>query len=133
MAMFLTVPLSPDTMQRLELAAAASGRPDVQLAAGEALKRGAALPEGRILHLSGDVLEKLEGILQGGSLLNQEDLLRKVERLAGVSMLHVRFPFTPGQLEDLTVRAERQGLTVEQLIDRSAGRIYEQFFNLVRE
>lgn len=86
---------------------------------------------GRTLTVHGQTLETLENILAGGSLLSQEDLLKKVQRLAGVSFLHCRLPFTPNQLEELARKAESQGWTVEQLIERTAPRIYEQFFDLM--
>lgn len=88
-------------------------------------------PGTRMLVLSGEAMEQLEEILGGGSLLNQADLLRKVARLAGISFLHIRLPFTPNQLEALKEKAERNSLTVEQLVQRTAPRIYEQFFDLV--
>lgn len=88
-------------------------------------------PGVRMLLLSGDAIESLEQILGGGSLFNQVDLLKKVSRLAGISFLHVRLPFTPNQLEALQEKAERNSLTVEQLVNRTAPRIYEQFFDLV--
>jgi len=86
---------------------------------------------GRTVPLNGYELEQLEAILGGGSILHAPDLLQKVQRLAGISCLHVRLPFTPNQLEALAVRAERQGQTIEQLVERAAPRIYEQFFNLI--
>lgn len=132
MAMFLSVPVGPDTMTLLERTKDLTGQRDIQLVAAQALKRGAELPEGRVVLLSGEPLERVEKVFQGGSVLNGADLAQKVERQAGISMLHVRLPFTPGQLEDLQERAVRQGLTVEQLVERAAGRIYEQFFNMIR-
>jgi hypothetical protein len=90
------------------------------------------LPPGtRLLSLSGPTIEALEQILGGGSLLNAADLQKKVERLAGISFLHCRLPFTPNQLEQLGERAARQGMTVEQLVNRTAPRIYEHFFNML--
>ena len=86
---------------------------------------------GRAVVVDGETLDRLENILGGGSLLSQKDLQQKVERLAGISFLHLRLPFSLGQLEALTEKAERNGLTVEQLVERTAPRIYEQFFDLV--
>lgn len=85
----------------------------------------------RAIVASGNELEQLETILGGGSLVHGPDLLKKVQRLAGISFLHVRLPFTPNQLELLEEKARRQGLTVDQLVERTAPRIYEQFFDLV--
>lgn len=76
-------------------------------------------------------IDRLEQILGGGSLLHAKDLEAKVGRLAGVSFRHVRLPFTPNQLELLAEKAARQSLTVEQLVERTAPRIYESFFDLM--
>ena len=81
--------------------------------------------------LHGEDLDTLETILGGGSILNAADLLKKVQRLAGISFLHLRLPFTPNQLELLTEKAARNSLTVEELVNRTAPRIYEQFFDLI--
>lgn len=90
------------------------------------------IPTGaRVILLTGETLDQLEQILGGGSILNAEDLLKKVERLAGISFVHLRLPFSPSQLEQLQEKARRQGLTVEQLVHRTAPRVYEQFFDLV--
>jgi len=103
-----------------------------QLAAFQLKAALAQLPDaGRALVVTGDSLQNLEDMLSGGSLLSQEDLVRKVARLAGVSFLHVRLPFTPNQLEELERKAASQGWTVEQLVERTAPRIYEQFFDLM--
>lgn len=108
-------------------------RKDLELTAAQHLRSAAHhLPaSGRFLVVHGDQLDQLERILGGGSLLNQADLLKKVQRLAGISFLHIRLPFTPNQLEALKEKASRNSLTVEQLVERTAPRIYEQFFDLV--
>lgn len=88
-------------------------------------------PRAHHIVVSGDDLHTLETILSGGSVLNGADLVQKVERLAGISFEHCRISFTPGQLEDLARRAASNGLTPKELIERTAPRIYEQFFNLL--
>lgn len=115
--------------------AARTGQP-LELVASHLLqfvaKETKAIPPGaRILLVAGEILETLENILGGGSVLNQGDLLKKVSRLAGISFLHIRLPFTPNQLEQLEEKAKRNSLTVEQLVHRTAPRIYEYFFDLV--
>lgn len=106
---------------------------DLEFAASLALIAGLdAIPaHGRFAVLDQATLQALEAILQGGSVTNGADLLAKVKRLAGISMGHIRLGFTPGQLETLKEKADRQGKTVEQLIDQMAPRIYEQFFGLI--
>jgi hypothetical protein len=85
----------------------------------------------RCVVVTGAVLTTLETILGAGSLLNEADLLAKVENLAGVSFEHCRLTFSPGQLRMLQEKADRQGLSVQQLVERTAPRMYEQFFDLV--
>lgn len=129
----LRLVLQDSVIQALEREAAGADRPLEYIAT--ALLQAATqqrLPvQGKFVVLRGEVLEQLEAILGGGSVLSQEDLLRKVEGLAGISFFHHRLPFSPSQLEQLQEKASRQGLTVEQLIDRAAPRVYEQFFDLL--
>lgn len=131
----LRVELTEDTYDHLCEAAAVAAQP-VELYVSRLLRQQEQLTRGlppntRFLLLYGSIIEKLEAILGGGSILNTADLLKKVERLAGISFLHIRLPFTPGQLEQLAEKAARNSLTVEQLAERTAPRMYEQFFDLV--
>jgi len=127
----LRVLVDDDTLAKLQEISDAT-RKDLETVAQVKLKAGVSLlPPGRVVVVGGETLEVLESILGGGSLLNAPDLRKKVERLAGISFLHCRLPFTPNQLEALKEKAERNSLTVEQLINRTAPRIYEQFFDLV--
>ena len=127
----LRVLVDDDTLAGLQRIADDT-RKDIEEVARVKLKAGVSLlPPGRVVVVGGEILEILETILGGGSLLNAPDLRKKVERLAGISFLHVRLPFTPNQLEALKEKAERNSLTVEQLVNRTAPRIYEQFFDLV--
>ncbi len=132
MGHILRILVADDTLPYLQARADATRQP-LEDATGSLVKATAPTypPGGRALILDAEALQKLEEILGGGSVLNPEDLQRKVERLAGISFLHTRLPFTPNQLEALQEKATRQGLTVEQLVNRTAPRIYEQFFDLV--
>lgn len=109
-----------------------SGRP-IEIVAQQLLGLAArSLPQGgRVVVLTGDDLHALEDRLAGGSILSPGDLRAKVDRLAGIGFYHTTLPFTPSQLEHLKVKAERQGKTVEQLIEEAAPKIYEQFFGLL--
>lgn len=127
----LRVLVTDETLQRLQ-ALSDDTRVDLEKLAGQWLDRAVkVLPPGRALVVGGDILDRLEATLGGGSLLNEADLAKKVARLAGISFLHVRLPFTPNQLEELEEKARRNSLTVEQLVHRTAPRIYEHFFDLV--
>lgn len=132
MATILRLAVDDDTLTQLQ-ARADFQRRDLELSAQQLLRGavGVIPPVGRYLVVTGEVLETLETILGGGSLLNQQDVLKKVTRLAGVSFQHVRLPFSPNQLEALAEKAARNGLTVQQLVERTAPRMYEQFFDLV--
>lgn len=128
----LRVPVSEDTLTELQARADTIGQPLERTLEHLVKIASRTLPiSSRVLSLGSEDLHALEAILGGGSVLNPQDLQQKVERLAGISFLHVRLPFTPNQLEALADKAQRQGLTVEQLVNRTAPRIYEQFFDLV--
>lgn len=133
MATILRIQVDEETLHLLQRRADDS-RKDLELTTGRLVQSAARLLplQGRMVGLSGAHLERLEAILGGGSVLNPDDLVQKVERLAGISFLHQRLPFTPNQLELLAEKAARNGLSVEQLVDRTAPRIYEQFFDLVQ-
>lgn len=129
---YLRVAVQDPVYQNLQDRATVAGRSPEYIAAALLQLASQQLPDaGKLVVVTGETLERLETILGGGSVLNQADLLKKVERLAGVSFLHVRLPFTPNQLEQLAQKAERQGLSVQQLVERTAPRIYEQFFDLM--
>jgi hypothetical protein len=132
MSSVLRVTVDEDVLAKLQAQADHSRRDLESVASKRVAEAVRLLPyAGRVVVVQGDALESLEGILAGGSILNGPDLLKKVERLAGISFLHCRLPFSPNQLEALQEKAERQGLTVEQLVERTAPRIYEQFFDLI--
>ena len=128
----LRIQVDDPTLQRLQARVDAT-RGDLELMSSRLLATAAKdLPiSGRHVVLDASTLEALEPILGGGSVLHAADLLQKVQRLAGVSFHHCRLPFTPNMLEQLARKAESQGLTAEQLIERTAPRVYEQFFDLV--
>lgn len=85
----------------------------------------------RAIILAGPVLDELEKRLGGMPVLHGKDLLQKIDHLAAISFEHIHLPFSPQQLNELQLRAERQGKTVEQLMEEAAPRIYEQMFDLL--
>lgn len=131
MPTILRVPVDEDVIAKMQ-EESDSVRRSLEDIAAIRLKASMKLPlRERAVVATGTELEQLETILGSGSLLNGPDLLKKVQRLAGISFLHVRLPFSPAQLEALQEKAARQGLTVDQLVERTAPRIYEQFFDLI--
>ena len=130
--MIIGVNVTDETYQKIQDQATAAGIP-VEDQLSRLLKTAAdlRLSTSRVVPLVGPDLQNLEAILGGGSVLHGQDLVKKVERLAGISFRHVRLPFTPNQLEVLQEKAARNGLTVQQLVERTAPRMYEQFFGMV--
>lgn len=132
MMTFLRVAVGEDLLTTLQAQADLLRKSPEQVATTKLREGLLQLPAvGRAVVVSGAALEQLEQILGGGSLLNGADLQKKVARLAGISFLHVRLPFSPSQLEQLVEKAARNSLTVDQLVERTAPRMYEQFFDLV--
>lgn len=131
MSMTLRVSVTDGTLDRLTQRSGAQRDPEY--VASQLLSDAAeCLPAaGRYVVVAGPELEALERILGGGSVTHGTDLRVKVERLAGISFQHIRLQFSPGQLEELARRAERQGRTVEQIVEMMVPRIHEQFFNLI--
>jgi hypothetical protein len=125
----LRVQLNGQAVDRLHERAAAHQR-DLETEAGSVLSAALQLLplDGRTVVLDGQVVQALEDLLVGGSLLSGEDLLQKVNRLAGISYGHVRLSFSPGQLEEIENRAARLSMSGEELIRRTAKKMEELFF-----
>ena len=73
-----------------------------------------------------ELIEETAGI---GSTQSVPELIGAVRRLAGISIGDVRIPFTPGQLEELTLRARKRGQTVQQAIEAVVARIRDELFH----
>ncbi len=127
----LRVAVHPDTVSALE-ARGEQQHCDAEIAAGKILRdaTGQWPLGGRAIVLTDQTLVALEGILGGGSVLHERDLLQKVQRLAGISFGHIRLDLTPGQLERLDARAQREGRTARDVIAQAAPRILDAVFGL---
>lgn len=127
----IRVQITEDAHTRLEAEARRWRQPFERLLQA-VFQRGLEVPvQGRYVIVSGAQLETLEAILGGGALTSPQDLQQKVERLAGISMEHLRLPFTPGQLETIADKAQREGVSPQVLIERAAPQVYRQFFDLL--
>jgi hypothetical protein len=126
----LRVALTDPAMDELHARAQVANKDPETLAARtlEGALRVVLPRSGRYVVVEAADLDVLEQIFSGGSVLNSQDLRQKVERLAGISFGHVRLDFSPGQLEEIARRAERQGLEPEELIRRCAKKMDELFF-----
>ena len=125
----IRVSLSDDALRRLS-DRSATLKQDPEVLASRLLATALHdLPaSGRHVVLDQATLDVLASILFGGDVLNGADLVDKVSRLAGITFHNIRLEFTPGQLEELARRAERLGLTAEELTRRTVKRMEDLFF-----
>lgn len=89
----------------------------------------AVTPGAATVVLGSKHLEYLAEKLHGGDVRSAEDLVTKVDRLAGIKFEAIDLRLTPAQLEELAFRAERQGKTVEDLVQEMWARLSVEFFN----
>ena len=108
-----------------------SGVSEVDVAKKLLLQATRYLPTNQpVIVLAGPLLEQVTATLGGLPLRHAQDLAERVDQLAGISFGHLRLPFSPNHLQALQEKADRQGKTVEQLLEEAAPRVYEQFFDL---
>lgn len=96
----------------------------------EQLKRFAHIdPYDRIVVIPSGQRDELEKILSGGVIEDAADLVLKVEALAAIQVEGVTLDFTPGQKRELKRLADRQGITYEEIVQRTVKSMEEQFFS----
>lgn len=124
----MRVNIPDDILDAYQLHADKSGLPLEQVLAQQLRKFRQVAPKTRVVVLTGDALDTVEQVLAGGSVSSGADLANKVTRLAGIRFHEIRLDFTPGQLDELAYRAERQGRPVKDLVAEIVRGITEQFF-----
>lgn len=95
-----------------------------------------AHPQDRSLLISPRIREQLEKLLPmhpGPHLYDDVDLLERVKVLASISIGNVRLDFTPAQYEALKNYSDRQGRTLEELVQSTVLRMQELFFDNITE
>ena len=93
------------------------------------LKRFKTVPPGSTTVVLGSKhLDFLAEKLHGGDVRSAEDLVTKVDRLAGIKFETIDLRLTPAQLEELAHRAERQGKPVEALVQEIWEKLSVDFF-----
>jgi len=70
-------------------------------------------------------IEEITGV---GTTKTPEALCEAIGRLARIRVGDVKIPFTPGQLEEITHRADKRGQTVKQTIEAIVERIKDEIF-----
>lgn len=98
------------------------------------LKRAVSLrPNSRYILLTDAARDAMENLLGGGSLKSADDLLTRVSRLAQIRFGdRVLKDLTPGMYEELALRAEKQGKTLDQMLDEAWRVFTRDFFTLVK-
>lgn len=71
---------------------------------------------------------RLESTIGVGNAQSTTKLLPAVERLARIEIGTIKIDFTPGQLEEIALRAKKRGQTVEQSLQAVIDRIREELF-----
>lgn len=88
-------------------------------------------PRSPFLVVTGDALKALEAATGHLPLITPAGLVAKVERLARIKFGDHVLTLTPGQYEEIAWRANKQGKTIEQMIEIAFRTFAEQFFTLV--
>lgn len=85
-------------------------------------------PTERALVLTGDQLQQIELTLGGGSLKDAGDLLKRIEDWAGITIGHIRLTFSPAQLQEIGLRAQKQGKSPKELVEDIVRQMESSFF-----
>lgn len=88
-------------------------------------------PRGRYIILEGRNRERLEERLGQMPVLNAEDLLAKVSRLARIKFGDHEIMLTAGQLEEIAWRAHKRDKPVEVILQETYDAFAKDFFTLV--
>lgn len=93
------------------------------------LDRFAKLEVGkRAILLQANQLQSVEGALGGLPIKDAEDLLARLRQHASIRFAGIDLDLTPAQKLELVHRAERQGKTVEQLLQEHVAWLNSQVF-----
>lgn len=106
----------------------ARGRTPIDVVGERGLADRYSLVEGGTLLLSAGDCARLDATLGVGATRSATDLVAAVERLATIKIGNVRIDFTPGQLEEIVLRAKKRGQTVQQALQATIDRIKDELF-----
>jgi len=87
-----------------------------------------APPTRRAIILSGESLEEIDRLLGAGSTLSAEALIQAVKRWAGISIGDIRLHFSPAQLQEIAIRAKKQGKSPEAVCQDIVDQLAHEFF-----
>lgn len=80
------------------------------------------------LFLPDPIKARLEARLGIGASRNAEELTQAVDRLADIRIGQVRLDFTPGQYAELARKAEKNGITVAEEVERIVHHLAGELF-----
>ncbi len=82
----------------------------------------------RVVGLTGEHLEEVERLLGLGSTQNATTLMAAIRAWAGITLGDIRLDFSPAQLEELALRAEKQGKPTKDLVEDLVQQICRDLF-----
>ncbi len=106
----------------------ARGRRIVDVVGEAVLRERYQIVETGALTLSLAECVRLESTIGIGNAQSTTKLLPAVERLASIEIGTIKIAFTPGQLEEIALRAKKRGQTIEQSLQGVIDRIREELF-----
>ncbi|HET9255391.1 MAG TPA: hypothetical protein VFO16_09345 [Pseudonocardiaceae bacterium] len=105
---------------------------DLQTVLADRLHRAGDLdPRARYLIVTGRTREQLETRLGGMPVVDAQDLLSKVTRMARIGIGDCELTLTPGQLEELTRLAHKQSKTVSRMLSEMWATFTSEFFTRI--
>jgi hypothetical protein len=90
-----------------------------------------ANPTTRILVFDAEQRARLEAALGGLPIVDPEEVISKVQRLAALEIGYLRVDFTPAQWEEMKRKAKRNGRPLEQYANEIAQGMASQWFDCV--
>lgn len=107
----------PDPIALKYQQAAATARVPLEKYLERQLTKFAEVPSGqRVLVLTGDAVEEIDRLLGVGSTTSALALLAAIRAWAGITLGSIRLDFSPAQLDEIALRAEKQGKPPEEIV-----------------
>ena len=88
-------------------------------------------PMTRAVIITGRERERVEELLGGGMVKDPADLVQKLEGLVSIKIEGVEVNFSAGEKQELSIYAAKNGITVQEAVERTVHGMRGQFFNYV--
>lgn len=82
----------------------------------------------QVLALSGEQLQAIDQLLGIGSTTSPDALLTAIRAYAGITIGDVRLDFSPAQLDEIALRAHKQGKAPEDIVRDIVNQMAHNFF-----